>query len=49
MSPGEPVAEQALLKRRPQFDPIKDLEPISNVAVATIAIVVHPAAPLKID
>jgi tripartite-type tricarboxylate transporter receptor subunit TctC len=36
---------EALLKRRPQFDPIKDLEPISNVAVATLAIVVHPAVP----
>jgi tripartite-type tricarboxylate transporter receptor subunit TctC len=36
---------EALLKRRPQFDPIKDLEPISNVADATFAIVVHPAVP----
>jgi tripartite-type tricarboxylate transporter receptor subunit TctC len=28
-----------------QFDRIKDLEPISNVAVYTLAIVVHPAVP----
>ena len=38
---------EALLKRRPQFDPIKDLEPISNVVVNTYAIVVHPAVPAQ--
>jgi tripartite-type tricarboxylate transporter receptor subunit TctC len=36
---------EALLKSRPQFDSIKDLAPISNVAVTTFAIVVHPAVP----
>jgi tripartite-type tricarboxylate transporter receptor subunit TctC len=36
---------EALLKSRPQYDPIKDLEPISNAAVTTFAIVVHPAVP----
>jgi tripartite-type tricarboxylate transporter receptor subunit TctC len=36
---------QALLKRQPQFDPIKDLEPIANVVVGTLAIVVHPTMP----
>jgi tripartite-type tricarboxylate transporter receptor subunit TctC len=35
----------ALLKRQPQYDPIKDLEPIANVVVSTYAIVVHPAVP----
>ena len=34
-----------LLKSQPQYDPIKDLEPIANVAVGTCAIVVHPAVP----
>jgi tripartite-type tricarboxylate transporter receptor subunit TctC len=36
---------EALLKSRPQFYPIKDLAPISNVAVTTFAIVVHPSVP----
>jgi tripartite-type tricarboxylate transporter receptor subunit TctC len=36
---------ETLLKSRPPFDPVKDLEPISNVAVNTYAIVVHPAVP----
>jgi tripartite-type tricarboxylate transporter receptor subunit TctC len=36
---------EALLKSRPQYDPIKDLEPISNAAVTTFAIVVRPAVP----
>jgi tripartite-type tricarboxylate transporter receptor subunit TctC len=36
---------EALLKSRPQYDPIKDLEPISNVVVGAMAIVVHPAVP----
>jgi len=36
---------EALLKSQPQFDPFKDLEPISNVAVGAMAIVVHPAVP----
>jgi tripartite-type tricarboxylate transporter receptor subunit TctC len=38
---------EALLKNRPQYDPIKDLDPISNVAVTTFAIVVHPAVPAR--
>jgi len=36
---------EGLLKSRPEFDPIKDLAPISNVAVTTFAIVVHPEVP----
>jgi tripartite-type tricarboxylate transporter receptor subunit TctC len=36
---------EALLKNRPQFDPIKDLEPIANVTTYTFAIAVHPAVP----
>jgi tripartite-type tricarboxylate transporter receptor subunit TctC len=36
---------EVLLKNRPQFDPIRDLAPISNAATTTFAIVVHPAVP----
>jgi tripartite-type tricarboxylate transporter receptor subunit TctC len=36
---------EALLKSRPQFDPLKDLAPIANVAITTFAIVVNPAVP----
>ena len=36
---------EALLKSRPQYDPINDLAPISNVAVGAMAVVVHPAVP----
>jgi tripartite-type tricarboxylate transporter receptor subunit TctC len=38
---------EALLKSRPQFAPLKDLAPISNVAVTTFAIVVNPAVPAQ--
>ena len=37
----------ALLKSQPQYDPIKDLEPIANVETITFAIVVHPAVPVR--
>jgi len=36
---------EVLLKNRPQYDPIKDLDPIADVAVTTFAIAVHPAVP----
>ena len=38
---------EALLKKRPLYDPIKDLEPISNIALSTFAIAVHPSVPAK--
>jgi tripartite-type tricarboxylate transporter receptor subunit TctC len=38
---------EALLKSRPQFDPLKDLAPIANVAITTFAIVVNPAVPAR--
>lgn len=38
---------EALLKNRPLYDPIKDFEPISNIALSTFAIAVHPAVPAK--
>src|SRR5689334_2426652 len=38
---------EALLKTKPTFDPLKDLEPISPVAVTAFAIAVHPSVPVK--
>ena len=38
---------EALLKTKPTFDPLKDLEPISPVAVTAFAIAVHPSVPAK--
>ena len=38
---------EALLKSRPLYDPIKDLEPISNLVVAAFALAIHPAVPAK--
>ena len=40
---------EALLKNRPLYDPLKELEPISNVVVAALALAIHPAqSPAKI-
>ncbi|TMK19942.1 MAG: tripartite tricarboxylate transporter substrate binding protein [Alphaproteobacteria bacterium] len=36
---------EAILKSRPLYDPLKDLEPISNVVVSAFALAVHPAVP----
>jgi tripartite-type tricarboxylate transporter receptor subunit TctC len=38
-----PHVNEALLKARPLYDPIKDLDPIAGVAVVTIALAVHPS------
>ena len=38
---------EALLKNRPLYDPLKELEPISNVVVAALALVIHPAVPAR--
>jgi tripartite-type tricarboxylate transporter receptor subunit TctC len=38
---------ELLLKTKPTFDPLKDLEPISPVAVTAFAIAVHPSVPAK--
>lgn len=38
---------EALLKTKPTFDPVKDLEPISPIAVTAFAIAVHPSVPVK--
>jgi tripartite-type tricarboxylate transporter receptor subunit TctC len=37
---------EAVMKNRPQYDPVKDLEPIANVATTTFAIAVNPAVPV---
>ena len=36
---------EAILKPRPLYDPMKDLEPISNIAVSAFALAVHPSIP----
>jgi tripartite-type tricarboxylate transporter receptor subunit TctC len=42
-----PHVNEALLKSRPLYDPVKDLDPIANVATNTIGIAVHPSVPAK--
>src|SRR5215471_10354501 len=36
---------EALLKNRPQFDPLQDLEAISGIAITAFALAVHPSVP----
>jgi tripartite-type tricarboxylate transporter receptor subunit TctC len=36
---------EAILKARPLYDPMKDLDPISNIAVSSFALAVHPSIP----
>jgi tripartite-type tricarboxylate transporter receptor subunit TctC len=38
---------EGLLKTKPTYDPMKDLEPISPVAVTAFAIAIHPSVPAK--
>src|SRR5262249_41738690 len=33
---------EAILKSRPLYDPLKELEPISNIALSPIALAMHP-------
>jgi tripartite-type tricarboxylate transporter receptor subunit TctC len=42
-----PHVNEALLKSKPLYDPLKDLDPIANVASNTIGIAVHPSVPAK--
>jgi tripartite-type tricarboxylate transporter receptor subunit TctC len=42
-----PHINEALLKNRPLYDPVKDLDPIANVAVNALGIAVHPSVPVK--
>ncbi len=36
---------EAILKTRPLYDPIKDLEPISNIVLSAFALAINPALP----
>ena len=36
---------EAILKTRPLYDPMKDLNPISNIAVSAFAIAINPSIP----
>jgi tripartite-type tricarboxylate transporter receptor subunit TctC len=38
---------EIILKSRPLYDPIKDLEPISMLAISAFAIAVHPSVPAQ--
>jgi tripartite-type tricarboxylate transporter receptor subunit TctC len=38
---------EALLKSRPLYDPVKDLEPIAGVAANVLCIAVHPSVPAQ--
>ena len=42
-----PHVNEALLKSRPLYDPVKDLDPIANVAVNALGVAVHPAVPVQ--
>ena len=39
---------EALLKSRPLYDPVKDLDPIAGVAAYFLGIAVHPSVPVQI-
>src|SRR5213076_2929868 len=38
---------EALLKSRPQYDPVKDLDPIAGVAANVLCIALHPSLPAQ--
>jgi tripartite-type tricarboxylate transporter receptor subunit TctC len=38
---------EAILKSHPLYDPLKELEPISNVVVSAFALAIHPAVPAR--
>jgi tripartite-type tricarboxylate transporter receptor subunit TctC len=38
---------EAILKSRPLYDPLKELDPISNVVVSAFALAIHPAVPAR--
>ena len=43
----QPHVNEALLKSRPLYDPVKDLDPIASVAANFLGIAVHPAVPVQ--
>ncbi len=42
-----PHVNEALLKSRPLYDPVKDLDPIAGVAANVLCIAVHPSVPVR--
>ena len=42
-----PHVNEALLKSRPLYDPIRDLDPIAGVAANVLCIAVHPSVPVR--
>src|SRR5271165_7428064 len=42
-----PHINEALLKTRQLYDPVKDLDPISNVVVSAFVLAVHPSVPAR--
>jgi tripartite-type tricarboxylate transporter receptor subunit TctC len=38
---------EAILKSRPLYDPLKDLEPIANLVLAAFALAIHPGVPAR--
>ena len=42
-----PHVNEALLKGKPLYDPVKDLDPIASLAVNYLAIAVHPSLPAR--
>src|SRR6266571_507728 len=38
---------EAVLKSRPAYDPLKDLEPIANLVLAAFAFAIHPSVPAR--
>jgi len=41
-----PHVNESLVKRKPLYDPVKDLEPIASVISIFLCIAVHPARPV---
>ena len=42
-----PYVNEALLKSRPLYDPVKDLDPIAGMAANVLCIAVHPSVPAR--
>lgn len=42
-----PHVNEALLKSRPLYDPVMDLDPIAGLAVIALALAVHPSVPAQ--
>src|SRR5262245_50055347 len=38
---------EAILKSKPQYDPLKDLEPIANLVLSAFAFAIHPGVPAQ--